>query len=117
MPSQYEPCGLSQLYALRYGTVPVVHRTGGLADTIVDTQPSTTRDGTATGFQFEPFCVESLETTLARSVCNYLEKPSLWRQLVETGMRQDWSWARSAGLYEKLYGQVVARIEAGRQLV
>ena len=68
MPSQYEPCGLNQMYSMAYGTVPVVRQTGGLADTVIDATEATIKHKTATGFSFEPFTVESMESALMRAV-------------------------------------------------
>ena len=103
MPSKYEPCGLNQLYSLKYGTVPVVRRTGGLADTVVDATPENLAAQTATGFAFVPFAQAPFAEALGRAVAMYRSDPLRWRQLQETGMRQDWSWARSAAEYERLY--------------
>ena len=103
MPSKFEPCGLNQLYSLRYGTVPVVRATGGLADTVTDTTPETLSRGIATGFCFEAANVSILEGTLRRAVETYWQNQDVWQQLVETGMRQDWSWAASAQHYEQAY--------------
>ncbi len=103
MPSQYEPCGLNQQYSMRYGTVPVVHHTGGLADTVVDANPQTVSNRTANGFAFESFDEGSLESALARAVATWTGNPAVWSQLVETGMTTDWSWERSARRYQELY--------------
>ena len=108
MPSRFEPCGLNQMYSLRYGTVPIVRRTGGLADTVVDTTPTTFNAGTATGFVFEPYTVEALVEVVKRAVTAY-RQAALWRQVMETGMRQDWSWARSAGAYVRVYERAIAQ--------
>jgi len=109
MPSRYEPCGLNQLYSLKYGTVPVVHATGGLVDTIVNATPEAVRSGEATGFRFDRYTAEALDQTL-RQACNcYRQQPEAWSRIVETGMHQDWSWSRSAGEYEELYQQAIAR--------
>ena len=108
MPSRFEPCGLNQLYSLRYGTVPIVHRTGGLADTITDCTPETLADGSATGFSFEPCQAARLLEAIRRALGTY-RQPALWRQLVHTGMTQDWSWARSATEYVKLYEEAASR--------
>ncbi len=105
MPSQYEPCGLNQMYSMAYGTVPVVRSTGGLADTVIDCTSETMKAKTATGFSFGEFTIDSLQTCLARAVKVFLEEPDNWRQLVETGMRTDWTWNSSARLYEQLYEQ------------
>ncbi len=107
MPSQFEPCGLNQMYSLKYGTVPVVRATGGLADTVVDCTPATLAAGTATGFVFGPFHTDALGDALRRALGLYHEQPAQWRRLIETGMRQDWSWGRSAAAYEALYERIV----------
>jgi starch synthase len=106
MPSQYEPSGLNQLYSLRYGTVPVVRATGGLADTVVDCTPETLADDTATGFSFVPLTADALTETVQRALRVYHEQPDLWLQLQRRGMRQDWSWDRSAREYEALYARL-----------
>lgn len=108
MPSQYEPCGLNQLYSLKYGTVPVVRKTGGLADTVVDTNPLTLANEVATGFTFEEYTSLALADTLSRACETYADKP-VWRELVKRGMQQDWSWSRSAAIYSELYEQLVSR--------
>jgi starch synthase len=106
MPSQYEPAGLNQLYSLRYGTVPVVRATGGLADTITDYTPRTAEAGTATGFCFVPYTPAALLRTVGRALELYRGAPDKWLALMCTGMRQDWSWDRIAAEYEKLYAMV-----------
>jgi len=103
MPSLYEPFGLNQLYSMRYGTPPVVRATGGLADTVVDTNPTTLAAGTATGFRFAAHYTEALLEAVRRALTLYRGQPEAWRQVMGTGMRQDWSWDRSAGEYERLY--------------
>jgi starch synthase len=108
MPSRFEPCGLNQIYSLRYGTVPVVRSTGGLADTIVDTTPETLEDKTATGFCFHTASASALWGAVERALRLYL-KPDSWAQIVITGMRQDFSWKRSAQQYVELYARVIAR--------
>jgi starch synthase len=109
MPSQYEPCGLSQLYSLKYGTVPVVRATGGLADTVVDATDPTLAAGTATGFSFIPITPAALLATVQRALELYRGRPERWLALSQAGMRQDWSWDRSAAEYERLYEKL--RIE------
>ncbi len=109
MPSRYEPCGLSQLYSLKYGAVPVVRATGGLCDTVVDATPQRLADGTATGFTFVAMTPTAFLATVERAVELYRTEPQRWRQLVQTGMRQDWSWRRSAGEYEKLYERLAGK--------
>ena len=110
MPSQYEPCGLNQLYSLKYGTVPVVRATGGLADTVVDANPKALADSTATGFSFSEYTALALSDTLKRACEAYADKP-VWKQLVETGMQQDWSWSQSARRYIEVYDQTRARAQ------
>src|SRR5439155_11749080 len=96
MPSQFEPSGLNQLYSLKYGTIPIVRATGGLADTIVDCTPETVAAGTATGFRFVPYDPESFLGAVRRALDMYRLQHDRWMQLVHTDMRQDWSWDRSA---------------------
>jgi starch synthase len=103
MPSLYEPSGLTQLYALKYGTPPVVRATGGLADTVIDCTPATLANGTATGFRFVPFTPGAFLETVQRAVALYRSQSADWHQLIQTGMQQDWSWDRSAAEYEQLY--------------
>ena len=110
MPSRYEPCGLNQLYSLKYGTVPVVRATGGLADTITDASRETLEEGKATGFSFRDYSPLALGETIGRA-CDAYAQTSVWSQLVRTGMKQDWSWARSAQEYVKLYQRIVARVK------
>jgi len=108
MPSRYEPCGLNQLYSLRYGAVPIVRSTGGLADTIIDCTALTLEAGTATGFVFEKYNPLELLGAVERAVAAF-GRPDEWTRLALTGMAQDWSWGRSAqgyvGLYEKALAQ------------
>jgi starch synthase len=107
MPSRYEPSGLNQLYSLKYGTVPLVRATGGLADTITDCTPETLAAGTASGFTFLPFTPAALLETVQRAVEQYHHSACHWLQIRHTGMQQDWSWDRSAGEYERLYDRVL----------
>ena len=103
MPSQYEPCGLNQLYSLRYGTVPIVRATGGLADTVADASDINMGAGRATGFSFIPYHPNAFRDAIDRCLRLDRERPQLWRRVQETGMRQDWSWSRSAAEYERRY--------------
>ena len=107
MPSRFEPCGLGQLYARRYGTLPVVRAVGGLADTVVDATPAALAAGTATGFSFGPYTPAAFLEAVRRAVEMFRGHPDRWLQLVQTGMRQDWSWDRSAAEYERLYLRIV----------
>ena len=106
MPSRFEPCGLNQIYSLRYGTVPIVRKTGGLADTVVDATAETLADKTATGFSFQKASATALWNTLQRALQVYRE-PDSWNRIIDTGMRQDFSWKRSAERYVELYQQVL----------
>ena len=108
MPSCYEPCGLNQLYSLKYGTVPVVHATGGLADTITNLTDETLAAVTATGFSFTQYTTAALADALDRACQAYSNRP-VWEQLIRTGMRQDWSWSHSAREYDGLYQRTLAR--------
>ncbi|MBM4086984.1 MAG: glycogen synthase GlgA [Planctomycetes bacterium] len=108
MPSKYEPCGLNQLYSLRYGTVPVVRETGGLADTVVDATPAAIADGTATGFSFSEYSATALLATIRRALKLY-ENRRVWLKIVRNGMAQDWSWGRSAREYVELYESLLTK--------
>lgn len=102
MPSLYEPCGLNQMYSLRYGAVPVVRRTGGLADAVRAFDPRT-KEGT--GFLFKPYTPAALKSALEQAMDTYA-KPRLWRRLVSNGMSQDFSWERQVEEYVDLYAWV-----------
>ena len=99
MPSRYEPCGLNQIYSLRYGTVPVVRATGGLEDTI---EPFDSQTGRGTGFKFEPYDGASLLGCLRQALLTY-RKEKAWKQLPANGMAKDFSWNVSAAEYLRLY--------------
>lgn len=107
MPSHFEPCGLNQLYSLRYGTVPLVRRTGGLADSIVDATPSTIVWGKATGFVFSPYDPVALLATVRRALEDYRGDKVAWAKLMDNAMAQDFSWEHSAREYEKLMQKMV----------
>ena len=102
MPSRYEPCGLTQMYSLRYGTIPVVRRTGGLADTVVNTTAETLAAGTATGFHFVDANTSAFLHTTHDAIERYTNR-SQWQQLMRTAMQQDFSWQDSARRYTSLY--------------
>ncbi|QDT02288.1 Glycogen synthase [Rubripirellula lacrimiformis] len=108
MPSHYEPCGLNQLYSLRYGSVPVVTPTGGLANTVVDCNETTIADGTATGFYLSSNDPAGLDEAVGRALRMRYHDPQRWARLVATGMQQDWSWTKSANEYIELYGRTLA---------
>ena len=110
MPSRYEPCGLNQLYSLRYGTVPVVRSTGGLADTVREFDPIT-REGN--GFVFHDFASEEMVMALRRALAVHAEG-ELWEALQRNGMGQDFSWRASTDGYDRLYEEALARISHGR---
>jgi starch synthase len=109
MPSLYEPAGLNQLYSLKYGTVPVVRATGGLADTITDCNPSTISSKQANGFTFGPYTAAAFLGALDRALAMHQQSPEKWLELIANGMAQDWSWDRMALEYEKLFG-IVANV-------
>jgi starch synthase len=99
MPSRFEPCGLNQMYSLRYGTVPVVRATGGLYDTVHNFDPAT---GAGSGFTFEPYSAFAMLQTLQSALRTYQNRP-VWRRLQVAGMGQDFSWAGSARKYAAAY--------------
>jgi starch synthase len=108
VPSRFEPCGLTQLYGMRYGTVPVVHAVGGLRDTVLDPGDAALARGEGTGFRFEHPTVDGLRWALARALRMYREDPAGWRAVMRAGMTQDFSWARSAEAYLGLYRRALA---------
>ncbi len=108
MPSRYEPCGLNQMYSQLYGTVPIVHETGGLADTIVDADEAAIAAGTASGFSFASESAHELNLTLWRALQCFYDRPEIWRQIMLTGMRLDWSWKRSAREYMDFYEELAS---------
>lgn len=108
MPSRYEPCGLNQMYSMRYGTIPIVRYTGGLADTVTPVSHESLLDGTATGFVFRDYTPEALVAAVQEAVYTYRNFHDLWHRLQENGMRQNYSWDRSAEAYEKFYQELLA---------
>ncbi|MGR3660130.1 MAG: glycogen synthase GlgA [Paracoccaceae bacterium] len=102
IPSRFEPCGLTQLYGLRYGTLPVVARTGGLQDTVIDANDAALVTGCATGFQFSPITVEALESAIGRA-CDLFSQPKTWSAMMRRAMRHPVGWDRSALAYFELY--------------
>lgn len=103
VPSRFEPCGLTQLYALRYGTLPLVRRVGGLADTVVDATPATLADASATGFAFDEETPQALLAALGRASA-VVRRPDLRRQMMRQAMTRDFSWRAAARRYLALYG-------------
>lgn len=102
MPSRFEPCGLTQFYAFRYGVVPVAHATGGLADTLVDTGYDTLMTGTANGFVFEHSNAGAFRWAVERAIGLYGKKDQ-WKKIIKACIGQDFSWGRSASRYLDLY--------------
>lgn len=109
MPSRYEPCGLNQIYSLRYGTIPIVRATGGLRDTVVPFDPAT---GEGTGFVFQQASGDALLAAVGEAVRVFADRAS-WQRLIRNAMAQDFSWERSAARYDELYRQTVARKQRG----
>jgi starch synthase len=109
MPSRYEPCGLGQLIALRYGGAPVVRRTGGLADTVAEFDPAR-RAGT--GFLFDPFTPDALLAAVRRAASTF-RQPTVWKALVKNAMAEDFSWDASAREYVTLYRKAL-KARSGR---
>ncbi len=107
VPSRFEPCGLTQLYALRYGALPLVRRTGGLADTVVDTNRVTLADGSATGFVFDEETPEGFLAAIRRATALYDDDVS-WQRVMRQAMTRDFSWAAAARQYVALYRQLVS---------
>lgn len=107
MPSRFEPCGLAQLYAMRYGALPVVRRVGGLADTVVDADDEALKTGHATGFVFDDASPGALAAAVGRLVRHYREESS-WASLQRSAMAQDFSWRGPAGRYLSLYEELLA---------
>ncbi|MDD5331152.1 MAG: glycogen synthase GlgA [Sulfuricella sp.] len=105
MPSRFEPCGLNQMYSQRYGTPPVVHATGGLADTVVDANPATLADGSATGFVFAPPAAEDFHACIGRALGAYQDKDT-WSRIQRNGMTRNFSWQKSAEDYLALYKSI-----------
>jgi starch synthase len=105
IPSRFEPCGLTQLYGLAYGCVPVAARTGGLADTIIDANEAALANGAATGILFDEVSGESLADALRRTVALFAQK-NVWRQIQQQGMRADFSWKRVGARYAELYKKI-----------
>jgi starch synthase len=106
MPSRFEPCGLTQFYAFRYGTVPLVHATGGLADTVVNATYDGLMTGTATGFSFEHANAGAFQWCVERAIGLY-RQPETWRKIQKACVGQDFSWKRSADRYAALYKSLV----------
>jgi starch synthase len=105
MPSLFEPCGLNQMYSQRYGTIPIVRETGGLADTIEDALPKSLANGTATGVSFKEATPGALLEAIKRTLILYSDKKT-WKKMQVTAMQKDFSWLNSAKQYLELYEQI-----------
>ena len=118
MPSLFEPCGLNQMYSLKYGTVPIVRRVGGLADSVVDVTLDTLEARTATGIVFDEYNSASFAESVERAI-GYFQQPLVWSQIMATGMSADWSWTANAEKYLRVYHRAqerrLQRVEDGRQ--
>lgn len=114
VPSRFEPCGLTQLYALRYGAVPLVRRVGGLADTVVDATEEALRHDTATGFMFGPATATALAGAITQATNTYAQ-PAIWHQLMQRGMAQHFSWGDAAKQYLSLYEAAMRDSASARQ--
>ena len=106
VPSRFEPCGLTQLYGLRYGTLPVVSSTGGLADTVVSASPAAISSQVATGIQFNPITPLALSQALSK-LCDLYEQPKLWSKLQRNAMKQSVGWEDSGHSYARLYKELL----------
>ena len=111
VPSRFEPCGLTQLYGLRYGTVPLVALTGGLADTVINASPAALAQGVATGVQFFPVTAAALSNSLNR-LCDLYKDPKVWQSMQRNAMKQPVGWDTSAGAYHTLYKGLAANAPA-----
>lgn len=108
VPSRFEPCGLTQLYGLRYGCVPLVSRVGGLADTVIDANEAAVDAGVATGVVFAPATVEAFAEGIRRTIALYA-RPKVWQKMQRRGMKSDVSWGLSAEKYADLYAHLLGR--------
>lgn len=109
MPSRFEPCGLNQMYSLRYGTVPIVRQVGGLADSVSHWDGTPAGLETATGFVFAAYTADAF-TAAAEQALNAWQNAAVWNRLVQNGMRRDWSWQQSASQYEGVYREALGKV-------
>jgi starch synthase len=105
VPSRFEPCGLTQLYGLRYGTLPLVRRVGGLADTVVDATPANLAEGSATGFAFDDDSPQALMSAIGRAAALFRER-EVWLRMMRRAMAQDFSWQAAARGYLAVYREL-----------
>jgi starch synthase len=108
MPSRFEPCGMNQMYSQRYGTPPIVHATGGLADSVVGATPATLADGSATGFAFRELDAATLLATIRHAIDAWRD-PARWQAIQRAGMARDFSWGSAAARYAAVYREVLRR--------
>ena len=108
MPSRFEPCVLNQMYSLRYGTVPIVRKVGGLADSVENFESESESIQTATGFVFVAYSKDLLAETIEKAVWLY-RQPNVWEHIVRNGMSRDWSWTRSAQESVAVYRKALER--------
>lgn len=104
MPSFFEPCGLNQLYSMKYGTIPIVHQTGGLADTVIDYNSNNKK---GTGFVFDDYNANAMIETIKKAVSLYTNYPAIWKKLAIRDMKKDFSWSVSSNKYNKLYQKLI----------
>ncbi|MCX7938394.1 MAG: hypothetical protein N2545_03020, partial [Thermoflexales bacterium] len=104
MPSLYEPCGLNQMYSLRYGALPIVRATGGLEDTVMQYDE---RSGEGTGFKFYEASAHAVYYTVGWAISTYYDRPHHMQRLIRNAMAQDFSWERSARAYEAAYARAI----------
>ena len=107
MPSLFEPCGLTQMYGLKYGSLPLVHRVGGLADTVVDATLEDMADGRATGFSFDAFDADSYARAVRRAFALY-RRPSDWHAVRASAMSRPADWGSAAARYLAVYAEALA---------
>ena len=110
MPSHFEPCGMGQMMAMRYGALPLVRETGGLADTVINYDNADAASGTGFVFQWEE--VEAVEGTLNWALDIFRQRPTAWKRMQTRGMATDFSWNKSAGEYIQLYQQAMSKATA-----
>nr|WP_319246391.1 glycogen synthase GlgA [uncultured Celeribacter sp.] len=106
VPSRFEPCGLTQLYGLRYGTLPLVSLTGGLADTVINANPAALARGVANGLQFHPITAQALSQSLRR-LCRLYRQPDVWQKMMRNAMAQPVGWGTSAAAYAALFENMI----------
>lgn len=116
IPSRFEPCGLIQMYAQRYGTLPIAHSTGGLSDTIMDASRAAVRDSPVTGFLFDRPAASSLAASVASAVAIYRDQPETWRSILRNAMRSDFGWSTAARHYAETYQNALDARRAERAI-